>query len=62
MTGVLVYKEACTDAEGKTHKAGDPFPVKDSSENNVTFIADAAETEVTLTYVVDASLDRKSVV
>ena len=56
VTGVLVYKEDCTDAEGKTHKAGDPIPVKDSSENSVTFIADAAETEVTLTYVVDSSL------
>ena len=30
--------------------------MKDSSENNVTFIADAAETEVRLTYVVDSSL------
>jgi len=56
VTGVLVYKEDCTDAEGKTHNAGSPVHVKDSSENTVTFIADATETEVRLTYVVDSSL------
>ncbi|MBQ3412167.1 MAG: VaFE repeat-containing surface-anchored protein [Oscillospiraceae bacterium] len=56
VTGVLVYKEDCTDAEGKAHKAGDPVPVKETSENSVTFIADAAEMEVKLTYVVDSSL------
>ena len=56
VTGVLVYKEDCTDAEGKEHKAGDPVPIKEASENSVTFIADAAEMEVKLTYAVDSSL------
>jgi len=56
VAGVLVYKEDCIDAEGKAHKTGEPIPVKETSENSVTFIADAAEMEVKLTYIVDSSL------
>ena len=55
VSGVLVYQEEFVDEFHKLHKAGDPVPIKETSENEVTFTADAVEMTVTLTYVVDSS-------
>lgn len=55
VSGRLVYQEEFVDEHNKLHKAGDPVPIKETSENEVTFTADADEMTVTLTYVVDSS-------
>ena len=54
VTGVLVYRDEFTDEYGIEHLSEETVPIKDDSEDQITFTADASEMTVTLSYAVDS--------